>query len=80
MTMYLGPIVKGVTRRNQIFNYDPQRIIDTVTAIEPTAKYLFVDLEDISAKKQELMKPDSVMAQAYTKLEKALKKQKEVKP
>lgn len=74
MIMYLGPIVKGVTRRNQVFNYYPEKIIQTVTAISPTARYLFVDIEDIAAKKRELMTADSVMDQAYRKLEKALNK------
>lgn len=73
MIMYLGPIVKGVTRRNQVFNYYPQKIIDAVTAISPTAKYLFVDMEDIAAKKRELQTADSVMNQAYRKLAKAVK-------
>lgn len=72
MTMYLGPAIKGVTRRNQIFNYDPTEIKAAAEGISPSAKYLFVDLEDIATKKNELNTPGSLLALAYEELEAAL--------
>lgn len=69
MTMYLGPVIKGVTRRNQIFNYDPAEVKAAAVEISPSAKYLFVDLEDIATKKIELNTPGSLLALAYEQLE-----------
>lgn len=71
MTMYLGPIIKGVTRKNQIFNYDPTEVKAKAIEISPSAKYLFVDLEDIATKKKELNTPGSLLALAYKQLEEA---------
>ncbi|MBQ6577473.1 MAG: hypothetical protein IJL91_06970 [Bacteroidales bacterium] len=71
MTMYLGPIIKGVTRKNQIFNYDPTEVKAKAIEICPAAKYLFVDLEDIATKKKELNTPGSLLALAYKQLEEA---------
>lgn len=70
--MYLGPAIKGVARKNQIFNYDPKEIKERVGAILPASKYLFVDLEEIATKKKELNTPGSLLALAYGQLEEAL--------
>lgn len=70
-TMYIGPDLKGIVRRNQIFTYHPDRVIDEACVVNPLAKHLFVDMRDIVEKKRELSRQGSFLNLSYQKLVKS---------
>ncbi len=43
--MYIGPDVKGVVKRNQIFTYDPKEVKEKVKKMYEPAGGLFVKME-----------------------------------
>lgn len=63
--MYIGPDIRGVVSRNQIFAYYPEKLIERAVAVEPLAKYLFISMDDIVKKKQELNRRGSLLNKAY---------------
>ena len=69
-TMYLGPNLKGVVRRNQIFTYHPEDVIKQACEINPLAKHLFVSMDDIVSSKNELRRTGSFLNLTYQKLKK----------
>ncbi|MBE5910888.1 MAG: hypothetical protein E7276_06980 [Pseudobutyrivibrio sp.] len=66
--MYLGPELKGVVRHNQIFSYNPEDVIEKACQRNPLAKHLFVDMEDIVAKKKELHTEGSLLNLTFRKI------------
>ncbi|MBO5032143.1 MAG: hypothetical protein J6C19_07975 [Lachnospiraceae bacterium] len=68
--MYLGPGIKGIVRRNQIFTYWPETVIGQACAFSPLAKYLFVPMDNIVQCKKELRKQGSFLNLVYQKIEK----------
>lgn len=59
--MYLGPDLKGIVRHNQIFAYQPEEIIERASETAPLARHLFVSMEDIVQKKEELRRAGSFL-------------------
>ena len=43
--MYIGPDVKGIVKRNQIFTYDPKEVKERVKKMYEPAVELFVKME-----------------------------------
>lgn len=68
--MYLGPDIKGIVRKNQIFTYQPENVIEQACEVSTLAKYLFVPMDDIVQSKNELRRTDSFLNLAYKKVEK----------
>lgn len=64
-TIYIGPDIRGVVARNQIFTYRPEAVIAKASVVEPLAKYLFVPMDDIVNKKRELDRRGSLLNKAY---------------
>lgn len=71
--MYLGPDLKGIVRRNQIFTYQPKEVIEQASDVCELAKHLFVSMDNIVSKKNELRRQGSFLYLAYQKVEKAEK-------
>jgi hypothetical protein len=69
--MYVGPDLNGIVRRNQIFTYHPDRVIDEACGVNPLARHLFVDMADIVEVKKELVRQGSFLNITYRKLMKA---------
>ena len=68
--IYIGPGIKGTVRKNEIFTYVPESIIEQVTAIYEPAGQLFVPMEHIVEQKKELNRIGSAMNLIYSTLEK----------
>ena len=71
--MYLGPDLKGIVRRNQIFTYHPEEVIRRASEVCNLASHLFVSMDNIVSKKNELRRRGSFLDLAYQKIEKAEK-------
>jgi hypothetical protein len=68
--MYLGPDLKGIVRKNQIFTYHPDRVIEEACGVSPLARHLFVEMENIVEVKKELRREGSFYNLTYLKLQK----------
>ncbi len=75
MIMYIGPELEGITRANQIFNYEPEAIKAAAEKVEPLSRYLFVDLDNIVSAKKELHTKGSLLFLAYEKTIKTISKE-----
>lgn len=71
--MYLGPDLKGIVRRNQIFAYQPEKVIEQASEVCELVRHLFVSMDNIVSKKNELRRPGSFLDLTYQKIEKAEK-------
>lgn len=71
--MYLGPDLKGIVRRNQIFTYHPEKVIGQACEVCGVAKRLFVPMDNIVSCRNELRRPGSFLSLSYQKTEKAEK-------
>jgi hypothetical protein len=67
--MYIGPDIRGVARKNQVYTYHPQEVIDRACGINPLARHLFVDMCDIAETRRELARRGSFLQIAYKKIE-----------
>lgn len=70
--MYIGPDVKGVVGKNQIFTFDPEDKKKEVEKIYAPAVKLFVDIKDITVKRNELRREGSYLELLYRNFEKKL--------
>lgn len=68
--MYLGPNIKGIVRKNQIFTYDPEKVIVQACKVSPLARDLFVPMDDIVQVRNELRREGSFLNIAYRKVKK----------
>lgn len=68
--MYLGPDIKGIVRKNQIFAYYPEKVIEQACGVSPLAGKLFVPMDDIVCFRNELRREGSFLNLAYKKIEK----------
>lgn len=75
MIMYIGPELNGITRANQIFNYDPVAVKEAAGKVEPLTRYLFVELDNIVSAKKELHTPGSLLFLAYERTIKTISKE-----
>ena len=68
--MYLGPDIKGIVRKNQIFTYDPEDVIVQACGVSPLARDLFVPMDNIVHSRNELRREGSFLNLAYRKIKK----------
>lgn len=68
--IYLGPDIKGIVRKNQIFTYWPENVIEQACEINILAKYLFVPMKNVVQSRNELRRQDSFLYLAYQKVKK----------
>lgn len=66
--MYLGPNLKGIVRRNQIFTYHPDEVIEEAYERNPLTKYLFINMDDVVTTKKELRREGSFLNLTYKKI------------
>ena len=69
-TIYLGPDIKGIVRKNQIFIFWPEDVIRRACEVNMLAKHLFVSMEDVVQSRNELRRQDSFLFLAYQKVKK----------
>ena len=72
--MYIGPGIKGIVRKNQVFLERPEETIKKAEAICNLAKYLFIDMDDIVSAKTELKRENSFLDIAYKDTNKEVEK------
>ena len=70
--MYIGPEVRGVVGKNEVFTYDPKEKKEKVKAIYEPAEKFFVDMEHLTEKRNELRRTGSYMDLLYKNFEKKL--------
>ena len=70
--MYIGPDVKGVVSKNQLFTYDPKDKKEQVKEKYGPAEKFFVDVDDLAKKRNELKRKGSYLELLYRNLEKTL--------
>ena len=70
--MYIGPDVKGVVGKNQIFTFDPEDKKKEVEKVYSPAVKHFVESKDITAKRNELRREGSYLELLYRNFEKKL--------
>ncbi len=68
--MYIGPGIKGVVRKNEIFAYVPETVIEQVAVVYEPARQLFVSMDNIVEKKKEMNRAGSPLNLIYSMLEK----------
>lgn len=68
--MYIGPDIKGIVRKNQIFTYYPGDLIQRACVVSPLARHLFVPMDDIVQGRNELRREGSFLNLAYGKVKK----------
>lgn len=72
--MYIGPDVKGVVEKNQIFTFDPEDKKKEAEKIYAPAVKLFVDIKDITVKRNELRREGSYLELVYRNFEKKVRR------
>lgn len=70
--MYIGPDVKGVVSKSQIFTYDPKDKKEQVKEKYEPAEKFFVDVDDLAKKRKELKRKGSYLELLYRNFEKKL--------
>lgn len=68
--VYIGPTIRGVVRKNQIFTYEPERIMGAAKEVSVYTGYLFVRMDDIVPKRDELRKTGTLLNISYKNVEK----------
>lgn len=68
--VYIGPTIRGLVKKNQIFTYDPVEIMQKANGISIYTRYLFVRMDDIVSKRNELRKKGTLLNISYKKVEK----------
>jgi hypothetical protein len=68
-TMYIGPDLKGIAHRNQVYTYHPVEVIERACGVNPLARHLFVGMDNIVEAKKELRRPGSFLHITYKKIE-----------
>ena len=68
--IYIGPDIRGVVRKNQIFTYNPKEVIERATAVYAQANIFFVSMDVIWEKKSELRRQGSFLNITYQKMKK----------
>lgn len=68
--IYIGPNLKGIVRRNQVFTYKPEKIIEQACELNKLAGNMFIPMDKIVESKEELRRSGSFLNIAYEKIEK----------
>lgn len=64
--VYIGPTIRGLVKKNQIFTYEPKEIIEKAQRVSMYTGYLFVKMDDIVSKRNELRKQGTLLNIAYS--------------
>lgn len=70
--MYIGPDIRGIVRKNQIFTYEPKEVIEKAAAINASARLFFVPMDEIVESKNELRRQGSFLNITYKNFEKTI--------
>lgn len=62
---YIGPTIRGLVKKNQIFTYEPKEIIEKAQKVSMYTGYLFVGMDDIVEKRNELKKQGTLLNISY---------------
>lgn len=68
--MYIGPGIRGIVRKSEVFTYMPETVIEQVAAIYGPARQMFVSMDNIVEKKKEMNRGGSALNLIYNMLEK----------
>lgn len=68
--VYIGPTIRGVVKKNQIFTYTPERIEEKAKEVSAYTEYLFVSMDEIVSKRDEMRKRGTLLNIAYKIAEK----------
>ena len=63
--VYIGPTIRGLVKKNQIFTYEPKEIIERAGKVSMYTGCLFVMMDDIVSKRNELRKKGTLLNIAY---------------
>ena len=63
--MYIGPDIKGIVKKNEIFTYFPMAVVEQVERIYSPARELFVSMDDIVSKRNERDRAGSALNLIY---------------
>ena len=69
--IYLGPDLKGIVRKNQVFRYEPKEVIESAKKVNTLAENLFVTLDKVPETRKEIAREGSFLNITYAKIEKA---------
>lgn len=68
--MYIGPDIKGIVRKNDVYTYVPEAVIEQVAAVYDPARQLFIPMDNIVEEKKSLSRTGSALNLIYSTLEK----------
>ncbi len=63
--MYIGPDIKGVVKKNEVFTYYPVAIMEQAQQIYGPVRELFVSMDDIVEKRRERDRTGSALNLIY---------------
>lgn len=63
--VYIGPTIRGLVKKNQIFNYEPKEIMEKASKVSMYTGYLFVRMDNIVSKRNELRKKGTLLNISY---------------
>lgn len=67
---YIGPTIRGLVKKNQIFTYEPKAIMEKAKQVSAYTGYLFVRMDDIVEKRNELREQGTLLNISYKIVEK----------
>ncbi len=59
--VYIGPTLRGLVKKNQIFTYYPKEIVEKAEKVSVYTKYLFIRMDDIVEKRNELREQGTLL-------------------
>ncbi len=62
---YIGPTIRGLVKKNQIFTYEPKAIMEKAGRLSMYTGYLFVRMDDIVSKRKELREQGTLLNISY---------------
>ena len=66
--VYIGPTIRGLVKKNQIFTYDPKEIREKAEKVSKYTGYMFVRMDDIVSKRNELRTKGTLLNISYEKV------------
>lgn len=62
---YIGLTIRGLVKENQIFTYEPETIMEKARQVSGYTRYLFVKMDEIVEKRNELRKEGTLLNVSY---------------
>lgn len=63
--VYIGPTIRGLVKKNQIFTYEPKEIMKKAGNVSMYTGYLFVRMDDIVEKRNEMREQGTLLNISY---------------